>query len=244
MADVEKRRVLDNYIVWQLVRGMRNALSEKYRDAGKGLEKALYGKESHHERWRLCITDTDAVLGFSLGNLFIENSFNGQSKPMAQEMIAGIKDAFRERLIHSDWMDEQTKREALRKLNAITDMIGFPDYILDAAALDEKYAKLIVVEDEYFENSVRFHTYTFEENLLKLDKPVNRSKWSMTPQQVNAYYAPTHNQIVFPAGILQQPFFSLKYPRSLNYGAIGVVMGHELSHAFDDQVWIRKLLSL
>jgi endothelin-converting enzyme len=153
-------------------------------------------------------------------------------------------------------MDETTRQAALVKAKAITDMIGFPDYILEAEALNKKYARLEVAENEYFENAVRFHNFSFVENLEKLDQVVNRSRWSMTPPTVNAYYTPTKNQIVFPAGLLQVseassagskfllplpsspsqiPFFSANFPNSLNFGAMGVVMGHELSHAFDDQ---------
>lgn len=113
-------------------------------------------------------------------------------------------------------------------------MIGYPDYITNNTALDDKYKKLDISQD-YFGNNVRFNKWSLEENLSELGKPVKRDRWGMTPPTINAYYTPTKNQIVFPAGILQAPFFSLHHPKSLNYGAMGVVMGHELSHAFDDQ---------
>merc|ERR1719341_604660 len=113
-------------------------------------------------------------------------------------------------------------------------MIGFPDYIINNTALEEKYHELNVAED-YFQNNLHFNQWVLTENLKKLDKPVEQDKWEMTPSTINAYYTPLKNQIVFPAGILQAPFFSLNRPQSLNYGAMGVVMGHELSHAFDDQ---------
>jgi len=113
-------------------------------------------------------------------------------------------------------------------------MIGFPDYIINNTALEEKY-KDLKVSDGYFENTLNFNSWVLDENLKKLYKPVEKNKWGMTPTTINAYYTPLKNQIVFPAGILQSPFFSLNRPQSLNYGAMGVVMGHELSHAFDDQ---------
>ncbi len=109
------------------------------------------------------------------------------------------------------------------------------EYILDDAALDAKYSNLTVNPDEYFDNNLHYHNYSQRENLLRLDAPVNRTKWSMTPPTVNAYYAPSKNQIVIPAGLLRAPFFRAAQPPALNFGAIGVVMGHELSHAFDDQ---------
>lgn len=229
------RRTLDNYMKWHLVKSMRNTMSKPYRDAGKILEKALLGKEGHTERWRFCVSDTDAALGFAVGAMFIRTAFHGESKPVAQEMINRIKDAFEERLHSLSWMDNNTRLAALTKARAISDMIGFPSYIENEAELNRKYEGLEVMVGDYFGNTMASHNFSFLENMRKLDQPVNRTKWSMTPPTVNAYYTPTKNQIVFPAGILQSPFFNLKYPKSLNYGAMGVVMGHELSHAFDDQ---------
>ena len=235
LNDTELQLDLENYMIMQLVKSYRPALAKRYRNSGKALEKALLGKESHPERWRVCVSDTDSVMGFALGAMFIRSSFNGNSKPEAQAMIDGIKTAFKKRMVGLEWMDEETRAAAVVKADAITDMIGFPDYILNKEDIDAKYADFRVNKSEYFENNIRFHRYLQMENLAKIDKPVNRTKWSMSPPTVNAYYTPTKNQIVFPAGLLQIPFFNLDYPRSLNYGAMGVVMGHELSHAFDDQ---------
>lgn len=155
-------------------------------------------------------------------------------------MIDSIKAAFEKRLGHLDWMDEETRQAALIKARAISDMIGYPSFIEDANELNAKYAELKIAADDYFGNGMASRRFALVDNMKKLDKPVNRTKWSMTPPTVNAYYTPTKNQIVFPAGILQSPFFNVRYPKSINYGAMGVVMGHELSHAFDDQV--NKLL--
>lgn len=115
-------------------------------------------------------------------------------------------------------------------------MIGFPDFILDTDKLDEKYAELHVSETDYFWNNINVSQYILRKNCEKLAKPANRSEWEMSPSTVNAYYTPTKNQIVFPAGILQTPFYDVNFPKSLNFGAMGVVMGHELIHGFDDQV--------
>lgn len=233
---VKGRTTLDNYMKWHVVKSMRNALSKPYRDAGKILEKALLGKEGHAERWRSCVTDTDAAVGFALGAMFVKKVFHGESKLQAQQMIDSIKSAFEDRLNSLAWMDDETREAALIKARAITDMIGYPSYIKNEAALNNKYNDLKVAPGDYFGNSKSSHIFTFHDNMKKLDKPVNHTKWSMTPPTVNAYYQPTKNQIVFPAGILQSPFFNIRYPKSINYGAMGVVMGHELSHAFDDQV--------
>ena len=151
-------------------------------------------------------------------------------------MIDSIKTAFEKRLNRLDWMDETTRQAALTKARAISDMIGYPSFIEDQSELNYKYEGLNIHPDDYFGNGMASRNFAFLENMGKIQKLVNRTKWSMTPPTVNAYYTPTKNQIVFPAGILQSPFFNVRYPKSINYGAMGVVMGHELSHAFDDQV--------
>lgn len=153
----------------------------------------------------------------------------------AEKMIDQVRKAFIKNLKNLDWMDAETRRKAEEKANAITDMVGFPDFILHPNELDERYKDLVVKQNEYFQNNIRVNKYNLRKNLEKLDRPVNKTTWIMTPPTVNAYYWPTKNQMVFPAGILQSPFYDMKNPNSLNFGGIGVVMGHELTHAFDDQ---------
>ncbi|XP_049783142.1 endothelin-converting enzyme homolog isoform X1 [Schistocerca cancellata] len=227
--------ILNNYLVWQTVRSMTSYLSKAFRDAYKGLRKALVGSEGGEKPWRYCVTDTNNVIGFAIGAMFVREAFHGNSKPAAENMINQIRTAFKNNLKNLKWMDAETRRAAERKADAITDMIGFPDYILNPAELDQKYKDLEIKEDEYFENNIRVNKYNLKSNLEKLDQPVNKTRWGMTPPTVNAYYTPTKNQIVFPAGILQAPFYDIGHPKSMNYGAMGVVMGHELTHAFDDQ---------
>jgi len=229
------RRTLDSYMKWHVIKFARSALSEPYRDAGKILEKALLGKEGHTERWRECVSDTDVALGYALGAMFVRHVFHRESKEEAQGMIDSIKMAFEHRLGTLKWMDDTTREAALVKAQAISDMIGYPSFIEDETALDAKYSDLKIDPNDYFGNGMASRNFGFLDNMRKLEKLVNRTKWSMTPPTVNAYYTPTKNQIVFPAGILQSPFFNVRYPKSINYGAMGVVMGHELSHAFDDQ---------
>lgn len=132
-------------------------------------------------------------------------------------------------------MDAETRKSADEKANAITDMIGFPNFILNPKELDERYESLQIKENEYFLNNIRVNKYNLRKSLENLDQPVNKTTWIMTPPTVNAYYTPTKNQIVFPAGILQSPFYDMENPSSLNFGGMGVVMGHELTHGFDDQ---------
>jgi len=235
MATTEGNITINNYLVWQTVRTLTSCLSRPFRDAYKGLRKALVGTEGGEEPWRYCVTDTNNVLGFAVGAMYVREVFQGKSKAMAQEMIDEVKTAFKENLKDLEWMDEETRRLAEEKADAITDMIGFPDYILDPKQLDEKYRDLDVNEDKYFMNNLYANQYTLKQNLMKLGRPVNKTRWNMTPPTVNAYYTPTRNQIAFPAGILQAPFFDVNHQRALNFGAMGVVMGHELTHAFDDQ---------
>lgn len=176
-----------------------------------------------------------SVFGFAVGAMFVREVFHGESKPQAEEMINEIRAAFKENFVNLNWMDDETRKVAYEKADAITDMIGFPDYILDPVQLDEKFKDLNISSNQYFENNLRLNIYNLKKNLERIDQPVNKTRWSMSPPTVNAYYTPTKNQVVFPAGILQMPFFDFSNPKSLNYGGIGVVVGHEITHAFDDQ---------
>ena len=132
-------------------------------------------------------------------------------------------------------MDQQTRMAAIDKANAVIDMIGFPAYIKNKTRLDKEYDELTIRGDEYFWNNVRNLYFLLKKDLVKLRKPPESTAWGMSPPTVNAYYTPSKNQIVFPAGILQAPFYDQEFPKSLNFGAMGVVMGHELTHGFDDQ---------
>ncbi|XDV31658.1 hypothetical protein PO909_002622, partial [Leuciscus waleckii] len=153
----------------------------------------------------------------------------------AEGMINEIRSAFKNALDDLNWMDEQTRQAAKDKADAIYDMIGFPDFILDSKELDDVYDGYEVTEDNFFQNMINFYNFSARVMADQLRKPPNRDQWSMTPPTVNAYYMPTKNGIVFPAGILQAPFYAHDHPKALNFGGIGVVMGHELTHAFDDQ---------
>ncbi|XP_053987090.1 endothelin-converting enzyme homolog isoform X6 [Hylaeus volcanicus] len=227
--------ILNNYLVWQTVRPLTGCLSKPFRDAYKGLRKALIGSEGREEQWRYCVSDTDNAMGFAIGAMFVRDVFHGRSKPMAEQMIDQVRQAFTKNLKNLDWMDAETRQAAEEKANAITDMIGFPNFILDPNQLDDLYRDLYIKQNEYFQNTIRVNKYNLRKNLEKLDQPVNKTTWIMTPPTVNAYYRPTKNQMVLPAGILQSPFYDMENPSSLNFGGIGVVMGHELTHAFDDQ---------
>ncbi|KAM5154526.1 endothelin-converting enzyme 2 isoform 3-T3 [Callospermophilus lateralis] len=204
-------------------------------------EEKIYHKMSISElqsctpRWQTCISNTDDALGFALGSLFVKATFDRQSKEIAEGMISEIRSAFEEALGQLVWMDEKTRQAAKEKADAIYDMIGFPDFILEPKELDDVYDGYEVSEDSFFQNMLNLYNFSAKVMADQLRKPPSRDQWSMTPQTVNAYYLPTKNEIVFPAGILQAPFYARNHPKALNFGGIGVVMGHELTHAFDDQ---------
>ncbi|XP_069775199.1 endothelin-converting enzyme 1 isoform X2 [Narcine bancroftii] len=230
------KSVLNNYMIWNVVMKTAECLDHRFQEAEEKLIMAVSGtKKTCNTRWKMCVSDTDEALGFSLGALFVKATFAEDSKQIAEEMISGIKAAFEENLRRTAWMDKETKKAAKEKADSIYDMIGYPKFILDPKELDKIFNDYEVVPDLYFQNVLQFYNFSARVMADQLRKPPNKDQWSMTPPAVNAYYAPTKNEIVFPAGILQAPFYARDFPKSLNFGGIGVVMGHELTHAFDDQ---------
>ncbi|XP_022666783.1 endothelin-converting enzyme homolog isoform X1 [Varroa destructor] len=227
---------LANYIGWQTVNSLVGALAPSFREAQRVLQRALMGADGAEATWRQCISDTNNVLGLALSSMFVREVFDEQSKPVAEQMVREVKNAFKENLPYLNWMDDETRELAKDKADHVTDMIGFPSFISDRDKLDAKFEGLEMREAEYFDNNLRISQWMLLKNMRRLQRPSQRGEWDMSPIQVNAYYTPSKNQIVFPAGILQAPFYDKNYPsRSLNFGAMGVVMGHELTHAFDDQ---------
>uniref|UniRef100_A0A3B3HNR1 endothelin-converting enzyme 1 n=1 Tax=Oryzias latipes TaxID=8090 RepID=A0A3B3HNR1_ORYLA len=230
------RSLLNNYMMWTLVQKSVATLDQRFENAQDRLLESLYGtKKSCTPRWQTCIGNTDDTLGFALGALFVKATFDKLSKEIAEEMINEIRSAFKQALDRLSWMDEQTRKAAKEKADSIYDMIGFPEFILDPKELDDVYDGYEVSDDSFFQNMLNFYNFSARVMADQLRKTPNKDQWSMTPPTVNAYYMPTKNGIVFPAGILQAPFYAHDHPKALNFGGIGVVMGHELTHAFDDQ---------
>uniref|UniRef100_A0A4W5PUN4 endothelin-converting enzyme 1 n=1 Tax=Hucho hucho TaxID=62062 RepID=A0A4W5PUN4_9TELE len=230
------RSLLNNYMIWNLVQKGASSLDQRFENAQDKLLESLYGtKKSRTPRWQTCIGNTDDTLGFALGALFVKATFDKHSKKIVEGMINEIRTAFKDALDHIKWMDKQTRTAAKDKADTIYNMIGFPDFILDPKELDDVYDWYDVSEDNFFQNTLNFYNFSARVMADHLRKPPNRDQWSMTPPTVNAYYMPTNNGIVFPAGILQAPFYARHHPKALNFGGIGVVMGHELTHAFGVQ---------
>uniref|UniRef100_A0A8U7P6S7 Endothelin-converting enzyme 1 n=1 Tax=Corvus moneduloides TaxID=1196302 RepID=A0A8U7P6S7_CORMO len=218
--------LLNNYMIWNLVRKTSPLLDQRFRDAEEKFMEVMYGtKKSCLPRWKFCISDTDNNLGFALGAMFVKATFAEDSKQVVRPQgtcpsISGTKNTLVLVTLQAD---------------AIYNMIGYPKFIMDPKELDKVFNDYEAVPDLYFENVMQFYNFSARVTADQLRKPPNRDQWSMTPPTVNAYYSPTKNEIVFPAGILQAPFYTRASPKSLNFGGIGVVVGHELTHAFDDQ---------
>lgn len=220
---------LKTYLTWHLTKSMSGAMP----DAQSQPYFTFYGTElsgvkQRTPRWKRCYGSAGGHLSDILSRAFIAKSFTGDSKKKAQALIGMIKAAFKDTLSSVDWLDEETRRLALIKLAAVVDMVGYPD-------ADEWHDyKNAIVGHDHLANLLALSKLSNDRNLAKLGKPVDKREWGMAATEVNAYYSPESNRIVFPAAILQPPFFSAKQPMSMNFGAIGMVMGHELTHGFDD----------
>uniref|UniRef100_A0A8C3JD42 Neprilysin n=1 Tax=Calidris pygmaea TaxID=425635 RepID=A0A8C3JD42_9CHAR len=228
-------RDLQNYMVWRFVMDLVNSLSRNYKDTRNAFRKALYGTTSETAVWRRCANYVNGNMENAVGRLYVEEAFAGDSKHVVEEMIADIRDVFIKTLDELTWMDAETKKKAEKKATAIRERIGYPDEIVtDDSKLNSEYQELNYKEEEYFENIIQNLIFTQKKRLKKLREKVDKEEWISGAAVVNAFYSASRNQIVFPAGILQPPFFSASQPKSLNYGGIGMVIGHEITHGFDD----------
>lgn len=203
-------------------------LSSPFVKAQFNYEKVLTGQEQLKPRWERIYQSTDGNLGEALGELYVKKYFTEESKKRMLDLVNNLQKAFSLRISHLDWMDEKTKTVAQQKLMAFIKKIGYPDHWRD-------YSKVLVQKDHYFENKVSAAKNEFQFQINKIGKKVDKTEWGMTPPTINAYYNPTFNEIVFPAGILQFPFFDVEADDAINYGGIGMVIGHEMTHGFDDQ---------
>jgi len=191
-------------------------------------EKKLKGTKEQKPRWKRAMAVLESVLGEALGQLYVAKYFQEESKQTALEVVERVREALRERLTEVTWMSEETRKSALLKMSKFGVKIGYPDKWID-------YSPLVVVRGQHFENVLQGHEFHFKRMLSYTNAPTDRSRWYMTPQTINAYYHPSMNEIVFPAAILQPPFFSPNVDEAINYGAMGAVVGHEMTHGFDDQ---------
>ncbi len=220
---------LQSYLRWNLVRGAAPRLPKAFVDQNfEFYGKTLAGQKELQARWKRCVQATDRAMPEIVGKLFVQKQFAGSSKKTAQQMIVEIEHAFGQGLGQLSWMDETTQKRAAGKLQTLVNKIGYPDKWID-------YTKLEVKPGDYFGNGQRADVFEFRREADKIGKPVDRSEWGMSAPTVNAYYNPLWNEMVFPAGILQAPFFEQSYPMAMNFGGIGMVVGHELTHGYDDE---------
>ncbi|HWB25365.1 MAG TPA: M13 family metallopeptidase [Chitinophagaceae bacterium] len=205
-----------------------DALSKPFVDASFQFTKVLSGQAVQKTRQQVMTANVDGMLGEALGQLYVKRYFNEDAKKRVLALVNNLQKSFENRINHVDWMSDSTKQKAKEKLYAITKKIGYPDKWRD-------YGNVQVDRAKYFENLLSLNQNDYQFQLAKLNKPVDRSEWGTTPSTVTAYYNPSFNEIVFPAGILQFPYFDFSADDAINYGGIGMVIGHEMTHAFDDQ---------
>ncbi|XP_033097749.1 membrane metallo-endopeptidase-like 1 isoform X4 [Anneissia japonica] len=228
-------RVIVNYFLWRLTMNRIQNMGERFRHVRQQYYKVLYGASSESSRFRSCTDYVNSILNFAVGRMYIDKTFTGDSKENTVEMIDYLREAFIEMLKYNDWMDEDAKIVAAEKCNAMYDQVGYPDWIKDDNTLDKEYASIDLGDSDYFGNVLAYLNWTAQMNFGYLREKVDKTEWSIGPALVNAFYSSSKNTIVFPAGILQPPFYNNKSPWYLNYGGIGAVIGHEITHGFDDR---------
>ncbi|HKJ42023.1 MAG TPA: M13 family metallopeptidase [Sunxiuqinia sp.] len=216
------------YMKWQLVSRMAPYLPKQFVDLSFDFYgKTLSGQLKQRPRWKRVQGTTNSALGEAVGQMYVQKYFPPEAKERMIKLVENLRTSLGDRINKLGWMSDTTKQKALEKLNAITVKVGYPDKWKD-------YSSMKVTPDSYLDNVLASGRFDFNDMLKKINQPVDKKEWGMTPQTVNAYYNPSANEIVFPAAILQPPFFYMHGDDAINYGAIGVVIGHEMSHGFDD----------
>ncbi len=222
-------RAKKDYMIFDIVSGASNLLSDDFQNANFEMyDKVMSGIEEMEPRWKRVMTIPNSMFGEAVGELYVEKYFPEENKVYMKQLVENLRKALGKHIDNLSWMSDETKAKAHEKLSTFTVKIGYPDKWKDYSGIQ------IDPEKTYFENVTEASKWYTQDNYNKLNKPVDKDEWHMTPQTVNAYYNPTTNEICFPAGILQAPYFDLSADDAQNYGAIGVVIGHEMTHGFDD----------
>lgn len=229
MANISIEQLKD-YFLYNVVAESTGLLSDEFYDASFEMyDRVMSGKEEHQPRWKRAMALPGSMLGEAVGQLYVEKYFPQKNKEYMLQLVENLRTALSQHIRNLSWMGETTKAKALEKLSSMRVKIGYPDKWKD-------YSEIIInPEESYLENVLVAAKWYIRDNYSKLGEPVDLEEWHMTPQTVNAYYSPTTNEICFPAGILQPPYFDVEADDAINYGAIGVVIGHEMTHGFDDQ---------
>jgi endothelin-converting enzyme/putative endopeptidase len=219
---------LKTYVAWHALRGAAPWLSEPFVQANFKMRQALTGQKQIQDRWKRCVNLVDGSLGEALGQRYVELTFGADGKQRMLKMVDVLEKSLDDDIHSLSWMGDDTKKQAKTKLQAIRNKIGYPDAWRD-------YSSVVIKPDDLLGNVQRASEFESKRQIAKIDKPLDRKEWGMTPPEVNAYYSSSYNEIVFPAGILQPPFFDKTMDDAVNFGGIGLVIGHELTHGFDDQ---------
>jgi endothelin-converting enzyme/putative endopeptidase len=228
VLETESLDSLKTYVSWHLLHAAAPWLSPPFVEANFRYQQMLTGQKEIQARWKRCVNLTDRQLGEALGQRYVEVAFPPESKARMLKMVDALEKSLDEDIHTLSWMSEETKKQAKVKLEAIRNKIGYPSVWRD-------YSSVVIKPDDLLGNLARTSEFEAKRQIAKIDKPLDRKEWGMTPPTVNAYYSPPFNEIVFPAGILQPPFFDPKMDDAVNFGGIGLVIGHELTHGFDDQ---------
>ncbi|CEK10062.1 M13 family metallopeptidase [Legionella hackeliae] len=216
------------YLRWRLIDSFASYLSQPFVDQNFKMTSAIGGAEKLLPRWKRVVNTENGALGFAIGKLYVEKYFSSESKQQVMDILQNIRKVLRQDLQTLAWMAPETRQAALKKLDLMEERVGYPEKWWD-------YSTLKVDRGPYVLNVIRANEFLVKRDLNKIGKPVDRTEWHMTPQTINAYYDPSMNNINLPAGILQPPFFDPKAPAAVNYGAIGFIIGHEITHGFDDK---------
>ncbi|XP_078618830.1 phosphate-regulating neutral endopeptidase PHEX-like isoform X2 [Branchiostoma floridae x Branchiostoma japonicum] len=229
-------KTIANYMVWRIVRNRINNLGKEFRDMVFEYNRVLSGADQVNPRWKTCSSYVEGNFGAPLGYKYVNSYFSADKKTQVIGMIERVRDAFKKQIDELEWMAEPDKIVAKDKADAIDPKVGYPEWMLNTTELNNDFEALNTSADDYFGNVVRYLQYTAQSGFAYLRAPINQSSWSTAPTTVNAFYLRSKNQIRFPAGELQFPFYwGTDVPMYLSYGAIGVVIGHEITHGFDDQ---------
>ncbi|MCX7091451.1 MAG: M13 family metallopeptidase [Legionellales bacterium] len=216
------------YLRWHWIDEVAGYLSQPFVEEDFKMTKTISGAQSLPPRWKQVVGTESSVLGFAVGEAYVKQHFSASDRQQVIDMIAHIRKVLRGDLAHLQWMTEKTRQAAIKKLDRIEERVGYPDKWWD-------YSSLSIDRSSYVWNVLRASEFLVQRDLNKIGKPIDRTEWAMTPQTVNAYYDASMNTINLPSGILQAPYFDANAPLAVNYGAIGVVIGHEITHGFDDQ---------
>jgi len=225
-----------NYMYWRSIMPLNGEMTEELRDIAFKFSSAMTGVTEKAARWMTCTAKAVNAFGFAAAHEYVKANFAEESKAQADAMVEDLRAAFKELVSESEWMDAATQERAAKKADQMLQLIGYPDWLTDPSKVDEYYLTAPETsEQDHFLNMVSTGHWAAIQDLKTLREIPNRDIWLMHPAIVNAWYSPNHNTITFPAGILQAPFFKGGWPRYLNYGAMGMVIGHEITHGFDDQ---------